>query len=138
RETLPDIRKQELIDACNVLDVNLEMLGYRDKTIEFESTDEIAEHIKTYLDKIEPSLVITHYPDHAVHPDHNAMGRAAIEAVRKMDPDKRPEVWAQAITNDKYETLGKPDIVQNVKDVFETKLKAIQCHKSQFEGMFKK
>jgi len=138
RETLPDIRKQELIDACNVLDVNLEMLGYRDKTIEFESTDEIAEHIKTYLDKIEPSLVITHYPDHAVHPDHNAMGRAAIEAVRKMDPDKRPEVWAQAITNDKYETLGKPDIVQDVKEVFETKLKAIQCHKSQFEGMFKK
>jgi N-acetylglucosamine malate deacetylase 2 len=138
RETLPDFRKQELLNACKVLDVDVEMLGLRDKTIEFESRDEIAEMIKTYLDRIQPSLVITHYPGHAVHPDHDAMGAAAIEAVRKMDPNTRPEVWAQAITNDRYETLGKPDVVKNVKDAFDIKLKAIESHQSQFGGMLKK
>ncbi|MRG84747.1 bacillithiol biosynthesis deacetylase BshB2 [Salinibacillus xinjiangensis] len=138
RETLPDIRKKELLDACKILDVNVEMLGYRDKTIEFESRDEIAEHLKGYLEDIKPTLVITHYPGHAVHPDHDAMGAAAVEAVRKMDPEDRPEVWAQAITNDRYETLGKPDIVNNVEAEFDVKVAAIQAHRSQFEGMFQK
>ena len=27
RETLPDLRKKELIRACEILDINLEMLG---------------------------------------------------------------------------------------------------------------
>ncbi|MBB6453598.1 bacillithiol biosynthesis deacetylase BshB2 [Salirhabdus euzebyi] len=138
RETLPEIRKQELLDACSVLDVQVEMLGYRDKTIEFESRDEIAEHIKTYLEQIKPSLVITHYPGEAVHPDHDAMGAAAIEAVRKMNPEDRPVLWAQAITNDRYEKLGNPDVVRDVQDVFDTKMKAIESHRSQFEGMLNK
>ncbi|WP_102028662.1 bacillithiol biosynthesis deacetylase BshB2 [Salirhabdus sp. Marseille-P4669] len=138
RETLPEIRKQELINACNVLDMELVMLGLRDKTIEFESRDEIAEQIKQYLDKIEPTLVITHYPEYAVHPDHDAMGAAAIEAVKRINPEKRPEVWAQAITNDRYDVLGVPDVLQDVKDVFDIKLKAIECHASQFGGMLKK
>ncbi|SES70597.1 bacillithiol biosynthesis deacetylase BshB2 [Salinibacillus kushneri] len=138
RETLPDIRKKELLDACKILDVNIKMLGYRDKTIEFESRDEIAEHIKGYLDEIKPTLVITHYPGEAVHPDHDAMGAAAVEAVRRMEKEKRPEVWAQAITNGHYEKLGQPQIVNNVEEEFEVKLQAIQAHRSQFEGMFPK
>ena len=88
RESLPEIRKQELIDACKVLDMNLEMLGYRDKTIEFEDLGEIARNLKSYLDKLKPSLVITHYPDYAVHPDHNAFGAAAIEAVGMMEASR--------------------------------------------------
>jgi N-acetylglucosamine malate deacetylase 2 len=138
RETLPDVRKQELINACKVLDMELVMLGLRDKTIEFESRDEIAAMLKEHLEKISPTLVITHYPDHAVHPDHNAMGTAVIEAVKQMEEERRPEVWAQAITLDKYETLGQPDVVMDVKDVFDIKLKAIECHKSQFGGILNK
>jgi N-acetylglucosamine malate deacetylase 2 len=138
RETLPDVRKQELINACKVLDMELVMLGLRDKTIEFESRDEIAAMLKEHLEKISPTLVITHYPDHAVHPDHNAMGAAVIEAVKQMEEERRPEVWAQAITLDKYETLGQPDVVMDVKDVFDIKLKAIECHKSQFGGILNK
>ncbi|GAA0499128.1 bacillithiol biosynthesis deacetylase BshB2 [Salinibacillus aidingensis] len=138
RETLPDIRKKELLDACEILDVDVKMLGYRDKTIEFESRDEMAEHLKSYLDELKPTLVITHYPGEAVHPDHDAMGAAAIEAVKRINPEERPEVWAQAITNRRYEKLGRPQIVNNVADEFDIKLSAIQAHRSQFEGMFQK
>ncbi|QHE53561.1 bacillithiol biosynthesis deacetylase BshB2 [Pontibacillus sp. HMF3514] len=138
RETLPEIRKKELQDACKALDINLQMLGYRDKTLEFEDRGEVAEHLKSILEDIQPSLVITFYPGHAVHPDHDAMGAAAIEAVERMHPDDRPEVWAKAITHNRHEMLGEPDVVNDVKDQFEDKMKVIEAHRSQAEGMLSK
>ncbi|QKY69916.1 bacillithiol biosynthesis deacetylase BshB2 [Lentibacillus sp. CBA3610] len=135
RETLPEIRKEELIEACKQLDVDLRMLGYRDKTMEFEDKRHVAEHLKSILDEIQPSLVITHYPEHAVHPDHNAMGAAAIEAVRMMDAQHRPTVWAQAITNDYINELGEPDIKNDVTAYFDKKMEAILSHKSQASGV---
>lgn len=135
RETLPEIRKEELIQACKVLDADLQMLGYRDKTIEYEDRGEVAEHIKGILEKIEPSLVITHYPEHAVHPDHNALGAAAIEAVRLMDAEKRPTVWAQAISNNYKEILGEPEVTNDITEYFDTKMEAILSHASQASGI---
>jgi len=135
RETLPKVRKEELIQAANVLDIDLKMLGYRDKTIEFEDRGEIAQHLKSLLEEIEPSLVITHYPGQAVHPDHNALGSAAVEAVRLMDKEKRPRVWAQAIINERDEVLGKPDISIDVTDYIDQKMAAIYSHDSQFRGV---
>ncbi|WP_284141096.1 MULTISPECIES: bacillithiol biosynthesis deacetylase BshB2 [unclassified Virgibacillus] len=135
RESLPMIRKQELQNACNVLDIDLKMLGYRDKTLEFEDRQEIAKRLKTMLEEIKPSLVITHYPGHAVHPDHNALGAAAVEAVGLMDPSIRPTVWAQAITNSFMEDLGKPDIINDISPYFEKKMDTIKAHKSQADGI---
>lgn len=138
RETLPHVREQELKDACEFLDIDYQLLGYRDKTMEFENKDKMAQHIKSILEEIEPSLVITFYPEHGVHPDHNAIGEATIEAVRLMDKESRPTVWASAITKDFEKELGEPDIVVDVRDNFEYKLQSILKHKSQAEGMLKK
>lgn len=138
RETLPEIRKKELIDACNVLDVDLRMLGYRDKTLEFEPRSEVAAYLQGILEEIKPSLVITHYPEHAVHPDHNAMGAAAVEAVSQMDQHIRPKLWAQAISRDFVEVLGNPEISNNVKPYFKRKMATIMAHRSQAEGMLEK
>ncbi|WP_407270775.1 bacillithiol biosynthesis deacetylase BshB2 [Radiobacillus sp. PE A8.2] len=135
RETLPEIRKQELLEACKVLDIDLQMLGYRDKTLEFESRDEVATRLKGILEEIKPSLVITHYPGYAVHPDHNAFGAAAIEAVRRIDADKRPELWAQAFSRDHLENLGDPDVIVDISEVFKNKMEAILAHKSQAQGV---
>lgn len=135
RETLPNIREQELKKACSVLDINLRLLGYRDKTIEYEDINDVANHLKSILEELKPSLVITHYPGHAVHPDHNALGAAAIEAVRLMEKANRPTVWAQAITNTFYDDLGTPDIVNDVTNYFDTKMDAILAHKSQASGV---
>ncbi|HLQ71087.1 MAG TPA: bacillithiol biosynthesis deacetylase BshB2 [Bacillota bacterium] len=135
RETLPDIRQKELIDACNVLDIDVHMMGYRDKTIEFEDRNQVARHIKQYLDDIQPSLVITHYPGHAVHPDHDAYGAAAVGAVRLMDKQKRPTVWTQAITRTHYDDIGKPDVSIDITDYFDRKMEAIMAHKSQASGI---
>ncbi|SFA88726.1 bacillithiol biosynthesis deacetylase BshB2 [Lentibacillus halodurans] len=137
RETLQEIRKEELINACSKLDVELQMLGYRDKTVEFEDRREVADHLKHILEEIQPSLVITHYPEYAVHPDHNALGAAAIEAVRLMNPENRPTVWAQAISHDYVDELGKPDIKNDVTPFFDQKMEAILSHKSQASGILR-
>src|SRR5690625_5373541 len=42
RETLPKLRVEELIEACKILDIDLQLLGYRDKTIEYEDRQEVA------------------------------------------------------------------------------------------------
>ncbi|TQS74807.1 bacillithiol biosynthesis deacetylase BshB2 [Ornithinibacillus gellani] len=138
RETLPEIRKQELEAACQVLDMDLKLLGLRDKTIEYEDRKEIAVKLKAILEDIEPSLVITHYPGHAVHPDHNALGAAAVLAVEMMAADKRPVLWTQAITNTFVQDLGEPDVVQDITAYFDRKIEAIFCHRSQAGGMISK
>ncbi|HLR79680.1 MAG TPA: bacillithiol biosynthesis deacetylase BshB2 [Bacillota bacterium] len=137
RETLPKIREQELAAACQFLDIDYKLLGYRDKTIEYEDTMEVAEHVHGILQQLKPSLVITHYPGHAVHPDHDALGAAAIEAIRLLPPEERPVVWAQAITNTHIEDLGQPDIVHDITNHFNHKMQAIMAHKSQAGGMIK-
>ncbi|MFD1849003.1 bacillithiol biosynthesis deacetylase BshB2 [Oceanobacillus bengalensis] len=137
RETLQAVRKKELINACNILDVKLEMLGYRDKTIEFEDRMQVANHLKEYLDRIKPSLVITHYPEYAVHPDHNALGAATIEAVRLIEPDERPVVWAQGFSRNTLEDLGNPDIVNDISDFYDKKVEAIFAHASQAQGVIR-
>lgn len=138
RETLPEIRKKELINACQKLDVELRMLGYRDKTLEYEDRNDVAKHLKGILEEIKPSLVITHYPNYAVHPDHDALGAAAVEAVRLMDPENRPTVWAQAITNNYVKVLGQPDIINDITPFIDQKIEAIFSHESQAEGVLSK
>lgn len=135
RETLPEIRKEELVAACTTLDIELRMLGYRDKTLEFEDRQQVATHLKSILEEIQPTLVITHYPGYAIHPDHNALGAAAVEAVGQMDRAKRPVVWAQAISNHFQDDLGKPDIVNDVTSELDKKMKAILSHSSQATGV---
>lgn len=140
RETLPKIREKELEEACRYLDIDYKLLGFRDKTIEFEPLDEVATRVKEALDSLnpKPSLVITHYPGHGVHPDHDALAEATIEAVRRMDPKERPTVWAAAITHNFEEVLGEPEVVIPLGDDFDYKLNAILKHRSQAEGMLKK
>ncbi|SEO68878.1 bacillithiol biosynthesis deacetylase BshB2 [Amphibacillus marinus] len=135
RETLPQIRQEELVKACQVLDINLEQLGYRDKTLEFEPKRDVAKHLYSFLEKIKPTLVISYYPGYAVHPDHDAFGAAAIAAVELIEPSQRPEVWALAIKKDKEKDLGEPQIYYKITDTFEKKYQAIVAHKSQAAGI---
>lgn len=137
RETLPEVRIEELNEACAFLDIDYRLLGYRDKTIEFEDVNVVAADVKKLLEEIKPSLVITHYPEHGVHPDHNALGVATIAAVQAMEAETRPTLWAAAITHNFEEELGEPDIVFDVSDDFEFKLAAILKHKSQADGLLK-
>ena len=137
RENLPKIRKEELKEAASVLGIqDLRMLGFRDKTIEFEDEEKLANQMLALIEEVNPSLIITFYPGYSVHPDHDATGAAVIRAVEKMPADVRPTLHCVAFSNNCVDEIGEPDILNDISPVTKTKLAAIQAHRSQTEQMF--
>ena len=97
RETLPHIRKKELIASAEAMGIkDLRMMGLRDKTIEFEDDEKMVQMMEELIKDTDPSLIITFYPNFAVHPDHDATGRAVVRAVRRMAEEQRPKIYAVA------------------------------------------
>ena len=136
RESLPKIRKKELMDAAHIMGIkDLRMMGLRDKTVEFENEQWLADKVSELINELSPSLIITFYPGFSVHPDHEACGRAVVRAVSEITTDKRPKLHCVAFSNNHQDVLGEPDIVNNIQDLIEVKLKAISAHRSQTEAM---
>lgn len=139
RESLPKIREKELRDACAVMGIrDLRLLGLRDKTVEFEDPEWIADKIEAVLRELGPSVVITHYPGYGVHPDHDALAGATVRAVARLPRAERPKVYGAASARNTREVLGPPDVTFDVSGVLETKFAAIRAHRSQSEGMMKR
>ncbi|TCN23994.1 bacillithiol biosynthesis deacetylase BshB2 [Mesobacillus foraminis] len=136
RETLRSIRRYELKEAARVLGISdLRMLGYRDKTVEFEDPDKLTAEISDMINELNPSLIITFYPGYSVHPDHEATGEAVIRAVGQLPAEKRPKLHCVAFSKNCVEELGEADIVHDISAVADQKLDAIRAHRSQTELM---
>ncbi len=135
RETLPEVRRKELLDACKVMGIeDLRMLGLHDKTLEFEDEEFLADIVEEALLELKPSLVLTFYPGHGVHPDHDAMSNAVAIAAGRLPVQERPTVYGKAILKNSVELIGEPDVTIDIRSVAEEKLKAIKAHKSQTSG----
>ncbi|TKI23820.1 bacillithiol biosynthesis deacetylase BshB2 [Bacillus pumilus] len=138
RETLPELRKLELISACKEMDItDLRMLGLRDKTLEFEDDEYLADVMETIIDEVKPTLIVTFYPGHGVHPDHDATGEAVIRALYRKKKEDRPVTYCMAITKNREEVLGNADITIDITDVADIKLNALRAHRTQTEGMLR-
>ncbi|UOQ92556.1 bacillithiol biosynthesis deacetylase BshB2 [Halobacillus shinanisalinarum] len=136
RETLPNIRRVELQKAAEAMGItDLRMVGLRDKTLEFEDNDKMTQLVSDLIVELDPSLVISFYPDYAVHPDHEATARAVVRALERIEPARRPKFHAVAFANNTEEELGKPDVVHNITKVQEQKLNAMRAHISQTARM---
>ncbi|MCH7320502.1 bacillithiol biosynthesis deacetylase BshB2 [Solibacillus sp. MA9] len=136
RESLPEIRRKELIAACAAMGIeDLRMMGLRDKTVEFEEDEKMVQLVTNLIDELNPSLIYTFLPGFAVHPDHEATAKAVIEAVRRMAPEKRPRILACAFANDTIEKNGEPDVIVDIRSVKNDKIKALQAHASQTAWM---
>lgn len=110
------------------------MLGFHDKTIEFEDQNKLDSAIASLLQEIKPSLVFTFYPGYSVHPDHDATGAAVIRTIQRMPAGDRPVVQCLAFSNNCEQELGKPDVYQDVSMFMVQKLNSIQAHRSQFQA----
>ncbi len=136
RESLPLIRKEELKNAVKAIGLqDLRMLGYRDKTIEFEDEEKIVADITAIIKEVNPSLVISFYPGYAVHPDHDATGAAVVKAVERIAPNVRPKLHTIAFANGCEEEIGQADIVYDVSAFAEKKIAALLAHQSQAQLM---
>ncbi len=56
-------------------------MGLRDKTVEFEPHDEMDAMVKSLIDELQPSVIISFYPQFVVHPDHEATAEAVVRTV---------------------------------------------------------
>lgn len=138
RENLPKIRREELQNSARALGIqDLRMLGFRDKTIEFEDEEKLITLFLSIITELHPSLIITFYPGYAVHPDHDATGAAVVKAVKRMPAWERPKLHCVAFSNQCLEELGEPDILNDVSPAYDQKLAAIRAHRSQTQQMFK-
>lgn len=136
RESLPEIRREELKDACKAMGIqDLRMMGLRDKTIEFEDDEKMVRLVEDLIAELNPSLILTFLPGYAVHPDHEATARAVVEAVRRMPKEARPKIWACAFANDTVAKNGEAPIVVDITSVKNDKLAALRSHASQTAWM---
>ncbi|NIK75194.1 bacillithiol biosynthesis deacetylase BshB2 [Paenibacillus castaneae] len=135
RVTLPEIRKKELEESCQAIGVtDLRMLGFHDKTIEFEDQDHLDSVILSLIEELSPSLVITFYPGYSVHPDHDACGEAVVRTIGRLPEEQRPIVHAMAFSKNTIQVLGEPDIHHDVRAFLGQKMASIQAHRSQFQA----
>ncbi|MBO7745071.1 bacillithiol biosynthesis deacetylase BshB2 [Paenibacillus sp. MWE-103] len=135
RVGLPLIRKAELEESCAAIGItDLRLLGFHDKTVEFEEAALIDGRIAALLDEVKPSLVYTFYPGYAVHPDHDATGAAVVRAVAKLPEGERPKVLCSAFARDHEQNIGRADVVNDVRGTLKQKVAAITAHRSQFQA----
>ncbi|MBS4206860.1 bacillithiol biosynthesis deacetylase BshB2 [Bacillus sp. FJAT-50079] len=137
RESLPHIRKEELKAAAKAMGLaDLRLMGYRDKTLEFENDEQLANMVFGLIEELNPSLVITFYPGYSVHPDHEATGRAVVRAVRRLPKESRPKLHCVAFSNNHEAEIGQADIVHDVSPYWKRKIETLKAHISQTAGMF--
>ena len=136
RESLPEIRRKELIAACEAMGIeDLRMMGLRDKTVEFEDDEKMVQLVTDLINELNPSLIYTFLPGFAVHPDHEATAKALVEAVRRIAPEKRPRILACAFANDTVEKNGEPHVSVDISSVKNDKVNALRAHASQTAWM---
>lgn len=136
RESLPKIRREELLASAKAMGLtDLRMMGLRDKTIEFEDDEKMVKMMTDLIEETKPSLVITFYPNYAVHPDHEATARAVVRAIRRMNEADRPKLYGVAFANNTRAELGDADVIHDIRDMKEHKLASMRAHISQTAWM---
>ncbi|MBW7934430.1 MAG: bacillithiol biosynthesis deacetylase BshB1 [Gemmatimonadaceae bacterium] len=134
-----EIRAAEAAKAAEVLGVSVrENLGLPDSRL--ENTPTTRAQLVSVLRRLRPQVVIAPAP-RGRHPDHRVASQLVRDAcflsgIRKMDLGRdphRPRKLLHAITY--REDHVKPTFVVDISADFETKLRAILCYESQFEGV---
>jgi bacillithiol biosynthesis deacetylase BshB1 len=133
-----ELRAEEAAAAAKVLGaVVRENLGLADAA--FENRPATRKALAMVLRRLRPQVVIAPAP-RGRHPDHRIAAQLVRDAcflagIRKLDPSTephRPRKLLYAITY--REDYVKPTFVVDISADFETKLAAIACFASQFEG----
>lgn len=143
-EQLIQIREAEQEEAARILGVrHVEFLRYRDA--ELEPNLDLRLAITRMIRKHRPDAVICQDPTarwagqgYIQHPDHLAMGEAALAAIFPSARDRLtfPQLLAEGLEPHKVTEVylsgaKEPDIWIDITDSFETKLQALAAHKSQ-------
>lgn len=141
-ERLVKIRAEEQLTAARTLGVEqVELLGYPDG--ELEDTREVRRAVTAQIRRFRPDLIVTQNPArtsnfYASHRDHRTAGSIALDCVYPLARDHLsfPELVAQGLEPHKLHEVylmgaENPEVVVDISDTMELKLKALACHTSQ-------
>lgn len=155
-EEMGKIRENELNNAAKILGIKrIYFLGFTDGTLKNTDQNEIKAKIKAYIEKLKPAVLITWDPEGLTrHPDHISISTCATMIALKtqnefgfpkkiywMAVPKTFLIKNKLIGMDNQRVFGVEDskitTSINVEDYTETKIQAIQAHKSQLPVMIK-
>jgi len=140
-ERLARIREEEQRSAARVLGVaHVTFLGYPD--CELEDTRELRRDITREIRRFRPDLLICQNPNRtknlgASHRDHRIAGGAALDCVYPLArdhmafPELLPEFEPHKVRDIYVMHWENAEVVVDITDVMDLKLKALACHVSQ-------
>jgi LmbE family N-acetylglucosaminyl deacetylase len=143
-ERLVKIREEEQKNAARVLGVEtVDFLGFPD--CEVEDTRETRMAVAAAIRRHRPDLLICQNPQRTKnlggsHRDHRIVGGIALDCVYPLARDHMafPELMAQGLEPHKVKEVHvmwweNPDLVVDISDTIDLKIKALACHASQFK-----
>lgn len=149
QQRLVQSRKTEQLAASKILGVGDTLfLGLQDGELEANLT--FKEQVVKLIRQYKPDLVFTHDPSwfyredkrgsYVNHSDHRECGKAVLDAIYPLSRDllSFPHHLDEGLTPHKVTELylffpDKPNFYFNVSQTFETKITAINAHKSQID-----
>jgi LmbE family N-acetylglucosaminyl deacetylase len=142
RDEMPALRRAEQLAAAKCVGVHdVRFLGYPDGRV--EATLELRRDLARVIRQVRPDRVVCPSPERNYvrigigHPDHRAVGSAALDAVY---PDARnpfafPELRAEGLAAWTVREIwipgGTPNHYVDVTDTFPRKIAALRAHESQ-------
>ncbi|MBM3906755.1 MAG: bacillithiol biosynthesis deacetylase BshB1 [Gemmatimonadetes bacterium] len=134
-----ELRAAEAAQAAQVLGLaHRENLGLPDSGLENTPANRVL--IAKVIRRLRPQVVIAPAPK-GRHPDHRIAAQMIrdgcfLAGVRKTDPESEPHRPRKLLHAIAYrEDHVKPTFVVDISADFETKLRAVACYASQFEGV---
>jgi LmbE family N-acetylglucosaminyl deacetylase len=145
-EQLPAVREQELRCACKALGIEAPLLlDYEDGGLAAVDEEEGVQQVLAAIRKLRPGVLLTWPPDGlSGHSDHMAVSRwtsGACERTRDLGSAAPASLYYLAVPCSLAQALGLtqlkaiPDhqvsVSVDVSEVWEQKLDAIRCHRTQ-------
>jgi LmbE family N-acetylglucosaminyl deacetylase len=142
-ERLARIREEEQRNAARTLGVErVEFLGYADG--EVEDTRDLRRDVSRMIRKWRPDLVICQSPHRtyllgASHRDHRIVGGVTLDCVYPLArdhmafPELMPTFEPHKVREVYVMQWQDPQVVVDVSDTMDLKLRALACHASQFK-----
>jgi LmbE family N-acetylglucosaminyl deacetylase len=146
-ENIIALRKREQCEAAEILGVSdVSFLGFEDAML--EPTLDVRKAITAVIRKYKPDVIICPNPDRSLsmnvfvqHPDHLAVGEAALAAIYPTARDRMtfPDLIAQGLEPHKVNEIwvtgtSSPDFYVDITETIETKVRALRAHASQVDG----
>ena len=146
---LPAVREQELRCACAVLGIEPpRLLDYHDGTLARLDEETAVSQLMAVIQELRPQVLLT-WPSDGLsgHPDHVAVSRwtmLAFERAGALGPDVPDALYHLAVPRSLARALGlshlhavpddKVSLTVDASPVWEQKLAAIRCHRTQASG----